>query len=54
MQQRTQKASLAEGERALPQAGLIFFPYRGQEQSIHSIELIYKGPAGQVTLTLQP
>jgi hypothetical protein len=54
MAQRVQKASLAEGERALPQAGLIFFQYRGKSTSIRSIELIYNGPAGQATLALQP
>jgi hypothetical protein len=54
MAQRVQKASLPEGDRALPQAGLIFFQYRGKTQSIHSIELIYAGPAGNATLTLQP
>ena len=54
MAQRVQKASLPEGDRALPQAGLIFFQYRGKTQSIRSIELIYAGPAGQATLTLQP
>ncbi len=54
MAQYVQKASLPEGERALPEAGLIFFQYRGKTQSIHSIELIYAGPAGKATLTLQP
>lgn len=54
MQQRVQKAALPEGDRALPQAGLIFFPYRGKAQSIHSIELVYAGPAGTAILTLQP
>jgi hypothetical protein len=54
MEQRVQKASLAEGERPLPQAGLIFFQYRGKPESIHSVELIYSGPAGKTTLTLQP
>ena len=52
--QRVQKASLPEGDRALPQAGLIFFQYRGKTQGIHSLELIYAGPAGTATLTLQP
>jgi hypothetical protein len=52
--QRVQKAALPEGDRALPQAGLIFFQYRGKEQSIHSVELIYAGPAGKATITLQP
>jgi len=52
-QQRVQKASLAEGERPLPQAGLIFFEYRGKVEGIHSVELIYRGPAGRATLALQ-
>jgi len=46
-------ASLAQGDRALPLAGLIFFPYRGKVDSIRSLELIYEGPAGTATLTLQ-
>jgi hypothetical protein len=54
MAQRVQQAALPEGDRALPQAGLIFFEYRGKTKSIRSIELIYAGPAGQATLTLQP
>lgn len=54
MQQRVQKTALPEGDRALPQAGLIFFPYHGKVQNIHSIELVYAGPAGTATLTLQP
>ena len=52
--QRVQKAALPEGDRTLPQAGLIFFQFRGKTQSIHSIELIYAGPEGKATLTLQP
>jgi hypothetical protein len=54
MAQYVQKAALPEGERALPQAGLIFFRYAGRVKSIHSIELIYSGPAGNATLSLQP
>jgi hypothetical protein len=52
--QRLQKASLPGGDRALPQAGLIYFPYRGKTEKIQSLELIYKGPAGECTLALQP
>jgi hypothetical protein len=52
--QRVQKAALPEGDRSLPQAGLIFFQYRGKTQSIRSMELIYTGPDGTATLTLQP
>jgi hypothetical protein len=49
-EQRVQRASLPEGERALPQAGLIFFEHRGKT---NSIELIYNGPAGKATIPLQ-
>jgi hypothetical protein len=50
-EQRVQKASLPEGERPLPVAGLIFFEHRGK---VNSVELIYNGPAGKVTIPLQP
>jgi hypothetical protein len=51
MEKRTKKASMAEGDRALPQAGLLFFEFGGKARSA---ELIYNGPAGKVTLNLQP
>ena len=54
MAQRVQKAALPEGDRTVPQAGLIFFQHRGKVQSIQSLELIYEGPAGKATLNLQP
>ena len=54
MQKRVKSAVLLGGDRALPQAGLIFFQYRGKPQTIHSVELIYTGPSGKATLTLQP
>jgi hypothetical protein len=54
MAQRVQKAALPEGDRTLPQAGLIFFQYRGKAQKINSLELIYAGPAGKANLALQP
>lgn len=54
IQQRVQQHSLPEGERQLPQAGLIFFPYRGKTQNIRSMELIYEGPSGKATLDLLP
>jgi hypothetical protein len=53
-QQRTQKASLPEGDRLLPQAGLIYFPYSGKTDKIKKLELTYEGPAGKVTFALQP
>ena len=54
MEGRVQKAALPEGERVLPQAGLIFFPYRGKAEGIKSLELIYEGAAGKVSMALQP
>jgi len=54
MQQRVQRASMPEGDRALPVAGLLFFEYRGKTDNIKSLELIYSGPAGKATLALQP
>jgi hypothetical protein len=54
MAQRVQKAALPEGERALPQAGLIFFRYRGKTENLQSLELVYEGAAGKATLKLQP
>jgi hypothetical protein len=54
MERRVQRAAMLEGDRALPQAGLLFFDFRGKAQSIRSVELIYSGSAGNATLTLQP
>ena len=54
MAQRVQKSSMPQGDRPLPQAGLLFFQYGGNAKSIKSIELIYNGPAGKATLALQP
>ncbi len=51
-QQKVQKAALPEGDRTLPAAGLIFFPFHGKTKSIRSIELVYDGPAGKATLKL--
>jgi hypothetical protein len=54
MEQKVQKASLPEGDRPLPEAGLIFFPHRGKTENLRSIELIYSGPGGKATMALQP
>jgi hypothetical protein len=54
MAQYVQKSSLREGDRSLPEAGLIFFQYRGNTNKIHSLELIYSGSSGKATLDLQP
>jgi hypothetical protein len=54
MEQRVQKAALPEGDRTLPEAGLIFFAYRGKTTNLGTLELIYNGAAGKATLQLQP
>jgi hypothetical protein len=54
MQQKVQKAALPEGDRPLPVAGLIFFPYRGKADGIRTVELMYEGAAGKATLALHP
>ena len=54
MEQRVQKASLPEGDRTVPVAGLIFFQYSGRTEGIRSIELIYNGSVGNLTLELRP
>jgi hypothetical protein len=52
MEQRAEKAALPEGDRPLPEGGLLFFPYHGRTKDIRSIQLIYAGPAGKTTLAL--
>jgi hypothetical protein len=54
MSQHVQNAAMLQGDRALPQAGLLFFAYRGKPEKMGSLELIYNGAAGQATLKLQP
>lgn len=51
MEKKAQRASMPEGEHALPTAGLLFFEHRGK---INSVELVYNGPAGKATIALQP
>jgi len=53
MAERVRKATLPEGDRPLPQAGLLFFQCT-KVKGIHTVERIYAGPAGKATLTLQP
>lgn len=52
-QQAVRRSALALGERPLPQAGLVFFQHRGKTENLRSVELVYEGPAGTATLTLQ-
>lgn len=50
---RLRKAAIAEGDRALPQAGLIFFQTRTKADKIKTVELLYEGPAGKAAVALQ-
>lgn len=52
--QRVEKEAFPEGDRELPQAGLLFFLYRGKASGIHTLELIYAGPAGKASIELHP
>ena len=54
MEGNVRKAVMPEGDRVLPQAGLLFFDYRGKTQGIRSLELVYSGSAGNATIKLQP
>lgn len=46
-------AALIEGQINQPAAGYLYFPYRGDGKKATKIELIYRGPAGEVTLRLR-
>ena len=53
MELNVQNASFPEGDRMLPQAGLLYFSYAGNANKLRSIELDYTGPAGKASLTLK-
>ena len=53
MQLRAQKAAFPEGERPLPQAGVLFFQSRKDAKNIQALELLYDGPAGKAKVVLQ-
>ena len=54
MEQHVERAAMLQGERPLPQAGLLFFEYRGKTKNITSLDLIYNGAAGNAVLPLNP
>lgn len=54
MQQRVRKMLIPEGDRPLPQAGLVFFRYGGAAKGIYEVQLVYKGAAGKTTLDMHP
>jgi hypothetical protein len=54
MEQHVLRAAMLQGDRPLPQAGLLFFEYRGKIKNITSLDLIYNGAAGNAVLALNP
>jgi len=54
MDQKVQRATLPEGDRPLPVAGLIYFSFHGKPENVRVMQLVYSGPAGQATLDLEP
>jgi hypothetical protein len=50
--ERIQRAALPQGNQRIPVAGVVCFPFRGKTKSIKSLELIYEGPTGRVSLKL--
>jgi hypothetical protein len=50
MEQRIRKVQLPLGDRPVPLAGLLFFPYNGRTDKLRSVELLYSGAAGKATL----
>jgi len=52
--QSMEKYAFPEGDRPLPQAGLLFFKHGGKDSGVRTLELIYSGPAGTAKLDLTP
>ena len=52
IEKRVQRAALPEGAHVPPASGLLFFPFNGKTKSLRSLELIYDGPLGKMTLKL--
>lgn len=46
------ESALEEGEISGARSGYLYFPYKGKTKGIKSLELIYQGPAGAVTVRL--
>jgi hypothetical protein len=52
IEETVSRAALPEGEIAAPYAGCLFFPFKGKMKSIRKLELIYNGPAGELSLLI--
>ncbi|HYM10158.1 MAG TPA: hypothetical protein VEU62_05485 [Bryobacterales bacterium] len=46
------EAALSEGAIHSAASGYLYFPFKEKTKSIHSLDLLYRGPAGTVTLRL--
>jgi hypothetical protein len=46
------QSALPEGSHVPPYAGVLFFPFARKMKSVKSLELLYQGPLGTVTLKL--
>jgi hypothetical protein len=44
------RTALPEGETAKPVRGYLFFPFKGKNNSIKKLALVYSGPAGEIEL----
>jgi hypothetical protein len=54
MELTVRTSMMEQGDRTLPQAGLLFFHYGGKPENIRGLELDYSGAAGKATLDLLP
>ena len=46
------RAALPDGAVAKPVSGFVYFPYKGKARAVKSVELIFQGKTGSVTLPL--
>ena len=44
--------ALPEGKAGAPVSGYLYFPYKSKTKTLRSLELVYQGPAGVLTLRL--
>lgn len=54
MELQVKTSMMEQGDRPLPQAGLLFFRYGGKPENIKGLELDYSGAAGKASIDLQP
>jgi hypothetical protein len=52
IEELVQNAALIEGEPVLPVSGALYFQYKGKLKKIKTLELVYEGPSGEVSLKI--